>query len=76
MKLPFVIKIFVLSIFECHFYTGFTVSKKSEVITLSQVGEKWHGDQCHAEWSTWFYNLSYSNMKVHLLTLNKIYQVF
>ena len=25
IKLPFVIKIFVLSIFECLFYTGFTV---------------------------------------------------
>ena len=25
IKLPFVIKIFVLSIFECPFYTGFTV---------------------------------------------------
>ena len=27
-KLPFVIKIFVLSIFECPFYTGFTIHKE------------------------------------------------
>ena len=35
IKLPFVIKIFVLSIFECPFYTGFTVCLNS-LISLSK----------------------------------------
>ena len=29
IKLPFVIKIFVLSIFECLFYTGFTILRSA-----------------------------------------------
>ena len=33
IKLPFVIKIFVLSNFEWQFYTGFTVDRKSKLKT-------------------------------------------
>ena len=35
IKLPFVIKIFVLSIFEWPYYTGFTVVAKKVIVTIS-----------------------------------------
>ena len=47
IKLPFVIKIFVSSIFEWRFYTGFTVTGKSELEDLDSIlGERrllWFG---------------------------------
>ena len=37
IKLPFVVKTFVLSIFELMFYTGFTVQNKTHVLILPQL---------------------------------------
>ena len=37
IKLPFVIKIFVLSVFECLFYTGFTVNSKTRTHTHTNL---------------------------------------
>ena len=37
MKLPFVIKIFILSIFEWPFYTGFTVHENLVLIALESI---------------------------------------
>ena len=39
IKLPFVIKIFVLSIFEWPFYTGFTVYSNAQQNTLSMEAD-------------------------------------
>ena len=38
IKLPFVIKTFVLSIFQCPFYTGFTVHTSFRVLKLTSAG--------------------------------------
>ena len=38
IKLPFVIKIFILSIFECPFYTGFTVLLFWKIFVNTLVG--------------------------------------
>ena len=40
IKLPFVIKIFVLSIFEWPFYTGFTVHSAVMLHCISKKGSK------------------------------------
>ena len=42
IKLPFVIKIFVLSIFECPFYTGFTVftSRVENIVDPDQLASQ------------------------------------
>ena len=42
-KLPFVIKIFVLSVFEWPFYTGFTVNiydKKKQIFPRPEINDK------------------------------------
>ena len=41
IKQPFVFKIFVLSVFEWPFYTGFTVCETSELLPLSSVSDGW-----------------------------------
>ena len=51
IKLPFVIKIFVLSIFERLFYTGFTVSSKFGCYTF-QIANNVGADQ-----TTWMHRL-------------------
>ena len=48
IKLTFVIKIYVLSIFEWPFYTGFTVSRAS-YIELNQTSREAFGMEIHSE---------------------------
>ena len=52
IKLPFVIKIFVLIIFEWPFYTGFTVRRSSRLLWQTNVINIYH-NRFNAEYSHW-----------------------